>query len=90
MNEKLSQFGGLSGAAIAQELLSQLEAERIKAVFATDKGWFIFNAVDGVMTIVPCKLSANSRIEIIATQNNWQDILLALNRCTVSSCSDLN
>ncbi|MGZ8952430.1 MAG: CobW family GTP-binding protein [Methylobacter sp.] len=73
-----------------QELLSQLEAERIKAVFATNKGWFIFNAVDGVMTIVPCKLSANSRIEIIATQNNWQDILLALNRCTVSSCSDLN
>jgi G3E family GTPase len=73
-----------------QGLLSQLEAERIKAVFETDKGWFIFNAVDGVMTIVPCKPSTNSRIEIIATQNNVQDNLLALNRCTVNSCSDSN
>lgn len=69
-------------------LLNQLEAERIKAVFATDKGWFIFNAVDGVMTIVPCKPSANSRIEIIATQNNWQAISAELNRCIANSCSD--
>jgi len=69
-------------------LLSQLEAERIKAVFATDKGWFIFNAVDGVMTIVPCKPSANSRIEIIATQNNGQDIPSALNQCIANGCSD--
>jgi len=59
-------------------LLSQLKAERIKAVIATDKGWFIFNAADGLMTIVPCKPSANSRIEIITTQNNQQDISLAL------------
>ncbi|OAI06969.1 MULTISPECIES: CobW family GTP-binding protein [Methylomonas] len=71
-------------------LLSNLEAERIKAVFATDKGWFIFNAVDGVMTIVPCKPSANSRIEIITTQNNRQDIFLALSHCIVNSCSDLD
>jgi len=69
-------------------LLSQLKAERIKAVFATDKGWFIFNAVDGVMTIVPCKPSANSRIEIVATQNNWQAISAELNQCIANSCSD--
>jgi len=69
-------------------LLSQLEAERIKAVFATNKGWFIFNAVDGVMTIVPCKPSANSRIEIVATQNNWQAISAELNQCIANSCSD--
>jgi len=69
-------------------LLNNLEAERIKAVFATDKGWFIFNAVDGVMTIVPCKPSANSRIEIVATQNNWQAIPLALKRCIVNRCLD--
>jgi len=69
-------------------ILSQLEAERIKAVFATNKGWFIFNAVDGVMTIVPCKPSANSRIEIITTQNNQQDISLALSHFVVNSCSD--
>lgn len=72
------------------QLLSQLKAERIKAVFATGKGWFIFNAVGGVMTIVPCKPSANSRIEIITTQNNRQNIFLALSHCIVNSCSDLD
>lgn len=71
-------------------LLSQLEAERIKAVFATNKGWFIFNAVDGVMTIVSCKPSTNSRIEIVATKNNGQVIPSALNQCIANSCSDLN
>jgi len=69
-------------------LLSQLEAERIKAVFSTNKGWFIFNAVDGVMAIVPCKPSANSWIEIVATQNNWPDISAVLNQCVVNGCSD--
>jgi G3E family GTPase len=69
-------------------LLNNLEAERIKAVFATNKGWFIFNAVDGVMTIVPCKPSTNSQIEIIVTQNNWQDIPSVLNQCIASGCSD--
>lgn len=69
-------------------LLSQLEAERIKAVFATNKGWFIFNAVDGVMTIVPCQPSANSRIEIVAAQNNRQDIPSLLNRCVVNGYLD--
>jgi G3E family GTPase len=72
-----------------QGLISQLEAERIKAVFSTDKGWFIFNAVDGVMTIVPCKPSTNSRIEIITTQNNGQNIPSALNQCIANGCSDL-
>lgn len=71
-------------------LLNNLEAERMKAVFATDKGWFIFNAVDGVMTIVPCKPSTNSRIEIIATQNNGQDIPSLLNQWLASGCSGLN
>lgn len=69
-------------------LLNQLEAERIKAVFATDKGWFIFNVADGVMTIVPCKYSANNRIEIIGRQNNWQAISTELNQCIANSCSD--
>ncbi|MBS3954131.1 MAG: GTP-binding protein [Methylomicrobium sp.] len=69
-------------------LLNQLKAERIKAVFATDKGWFIFNVADGVMTIVPCNPSANSRIEIVAAQNNWQDIPSILNQCVVDRCSD--
>lgn len=71
-------------------LLSNLEAERVKAVFATDKGWFIFNAVDGVMTISPCKSSAKSRIEIIATQNNGQNIPSVLNQCIANGCSDLD
>jgi G3E family GTPase len=69
-------------------LLNQLKAERIKAVFATNKGWFIFNAADGVMTIVPCNPSANSRIEIVAAQNNEQDIPSILNQCVVDRFSD--
>ena len=71
-------------------LLNNLGAERIKAVFSTNKGWFIFNAVDGVMTILPCKPSANSRIEIIATQNNGQDIPPVLNQWFANGCSDLD
>ncbi|CAA9891585.1 hypothetical protein METHB2_440031 [Candidatus Methylobacter favarea] len=66
-------------------LLKQLKAERIKAVFATNKGWFIFNAADGVMTIVPCNPSANSRIEIVTTQNNGQHIPSILNQCVANT-----
>ncbi|WP_026223448.1 CobW family GTP-binding protein [Methylosarcina fibrata] len=72
------------------DFLSQLKAERIKGVLLTNKGWFIFNAADGLMTIAQCKPSANSRIEIVARQNNWQDIPSALNRCIINSCSDSN
>ena len=70
------------------QLLNQLKAERIKAVFATNKGWFIFNAADRVMTIVPCNPSANSRIEIVSAQNDWQDIPLALRQCIVNGRSN--
>ncbi|MGR9036895.1 MAG: CobW family GTP-binding protein [Gammaproteobacteria bacterium] len=66
------------------QLLNRLEAARIKAVLATDKGWFIFNAVDGEMTLTECQPSANSRIEIITSQTGRQDILSALNQCIIS------
>lgn len=62
-------------------LLSDLQANRIKAVFSTDKGWFIFNAMDGLMNITPCKPSANNRIEIITLQNDWPEISEKLNQC---------
>lgn len=66
-------------------LLSQLETERIKAVLATDKGWFIFNAVDGQIAITQCKPLANSRIEIITGQNNQRDISSALSQCIINN-----
>jgi G3E family GTPase len=65
-------------------LLSRLEAERIKAVLATDKGWFIFNTVDGAMTIAQCKPLPNSRIEIVTVQNNRQVFLSALSQCFIN------
>jgi G3E family GTPase len=65
--------------------LAQLKAERLKGVLLTNKGWFIFNAADGLMTTVQCKPSANSRIEIIAAQNDRQDISAALKQCLVQT-----
>jgi G3E family GTPase len=65
------------------QVLKQPGAERIKAVLATNKGWFIFNAADGEMTIVQSKPLENSKIEIIATINGRENILLALSRCLI-------
>jgi G3E family GTPase len=73
--------------AYTTDYLSQLKAERLKGVLFTNKGWFIFNAADGSMTIVPCKPSANSRIEIITAQHDWQDISVELNQFLVQSPS---
>ena len=71
------------------QFINQLEVERIKAVFETDKGWFIINAVDGEMSVVKTNPLANSRIEIITAQNKRQDISLVLNECIINSCSNL-
>ncbi len=68
-------------------LLSQLKVERIKGIFFTNKGWFIINGVVGVIEYVPSPPSDNSRIEIIARQNQFQDIADALNRCRIKSHS---
>jgi G3E family GTPase len=66
-------------------LLSQLNAERIKGILFTNKGWFIINGVVGVIEYVLSPPSDNSRIEIIARQNQFQDIADALNRCRIKN-----
>jgi G3E family GTPase len=68
--------------------LNQLEAERIKAVLATNKGWFIFNAADGMMTITQSKPLEKSKIEIIATANSREDIISALTSCLINRLGD--
>lgn len=68
--------------------LRQLEAERIKAVLATNKGWFIFNAVNGVMTITQSEPLENSKVEIITTISARKDIVLTLNDCLVNGHGD--
>lgn len=65
------------------KVFSQLNAERIKGVLYTNKGWFIINSVDGSINIVASPPSSSSRIEIIGMQNQLQDISTALNQCLI-------
>ena len=60
------------------DLLCQLNVERIKGILNTNKGWFIINGTDNNVNYVPTLPSNTSRIEIIARQNNFQDISNAL------------
>ncbi len=62
-------------------LLSSLDVERIKGVLCTDRGWFIFNSSNGILTETACPPSDNSRIEFISRQNHLSDISRALHRC---------
>jgi G3E family GTPase len=66
--------------------LSRLEAERIKGVVATNKGWFIFNAVDGRMIITESEPVNHGKIEIIAKTNNRENILSVMRRFLNSAC----
>jgi len=70
------------------KLFSQLNAERIKGIFNTDKGWFVVNIVDGCINIVSSSPSANSRIEIIAMENQLQDISVELGKCITHPVCD--
>lgn len=67
------------------DFLSQLKVERIKGILNTNKGWFIINGTDNKIKYVPTPSSTNSRIEIIARQNHFQDILSALSQCMLYS-----
>jgi len=62
------------------DFLSQLNVERIKGIVNTDKGWFIINGTDNKINYVPAPPSTNSRIEIIARQNCFQDISRTFNQ----------
>lgn len=47
------------------ELMHGIEAERIKAIVHTDRGWTVFNKADGVVSHTRAALSPDSRIEVI-------------------------
>jgi len=63
------------------DLLTKLEAERIKGLFFTSKGWLIINCVDGVINCKPSSPAPSSKLEIIASENKCRDISKALNQC---------
>jgi hypothetical protein len=64
-------------------LISQLKIERIKGVVKTNKGWFIINGSGASLQYIPIKPSTNNRIEIIATQHNFQSTLKKMMHCKV-------
>ena len=60
-----------------------LKVERIKGIFSTNNGWFIINGADGIINYDSYAPSTNSRIEIIAAKNHFQDISNELQLCTI-------
>ncbi|BCG63439.1 MAG: hypothetical protein methR_P1149 [Methyloprofundus sp.] len=64
------------------DFLSQLKVERIKGILRTDKGWFIINGTERRIKFTSTAQVNSSRIEIIARQNQCQNIINALNQCT--------
>ncbi len=66
------------------ELLMKLDAERIKAVLLTDKGWFIFNATREELTITPCQHSVAGKIEVIDSKLTQETLISKLNNCLIA------
>jgi len=66
---------------LLNRLIIQLKVERIKAVFNTNKGWFIINGSGASLQYIPIKPSTNNRIEIIATQHDFQSTLNKILNC---------
>jgi len=45
--------------------LKSLQAERVKGIFNTNKGWFVVNNSNDIFEMTPCEISNDSRVEII-------------------------
>lgn len=60
---------------------SRLAPERMKGVFATDQGWFVFNCSDELLTITQIDCSQDSRIELILAEAQWDVIEMGLRSC---------
>ncbi len=67
--------------ACLETLLMSIQAERIKGIFFTEKGWYLFNIADGSFESHPCQASADSRVEIISTSRIPQDFRQQLLNC---------
>jgi len=75
--QSLFNYGNLS------TLLSELKVERVKGIFSTDEGWFIFNAVDGNTTINSSLPSTTSKVEIIDSKPIQTALLDLFKRCLI-------
>jgi len=71
-------------------LLKQLNAERIKGMVFTNKGWFIINGAGGIINAIPTPPAVNSRIAIITQQNSLPDIATLLNPCRIDNAGHYN
>ncbi|GGD64070.1 CobW family GTP-binding protein [Lacimicrobium alkaliphilum] len=56
-------------------LLLGLDMQRVKAIMYTDKGWFVFNQVDGVLSTSELTEGLDSRLECISDSENEFDSL---------------
>ncbi len=74
---------------LGQQGAGQIEGlERAKAVVHTDKGWFLFNWVNGERSLGPVSYRRDSRIELIAnvqTAPDWVPFESALLACLLSA-----
>ncbi|WP_349431344.1 GTP-binding protein [Methylomarinum sp. Ch1-1] len=60
-------------------LLSVIDAERVKAIMRTDRGCYVFNSVDGVLTQSMLEHAEDSRIEVISrNREDWEDLQAGL------------
>ncbi|MBT1065385.1 GTP-binding protein [Bowmanella sp. Y26] len=60
-------------------LMMGLQMERLKAIMHTNRGWMLFNQVDGVLTSSELNDAPDSRIECISSQpEDWSQLEMAL------------
>lgn len=60
-------------------LMTGLSFDRLKAIMYTDRGWMLFNQVDGVLTSSELNDAPDSRIECISSQpEDWQQLEVRL------------
>ncbi len=61
--------------------IQQISAARLKGIFATEKGWFIFNCSDGLLTVTKTNSGNDSRVEFILERGKWDEIEKRLKLC---------
>ncbi len=71
--------------SLLNNLFRQLDAERIKGMFYTDRGWFIINSVDGNIELIASPAAENSRIEMIGLKNQAEDLSAELKQCLIKA-----
>jgi len=60
---------------------SEMAPERAKGILVTNKGWFLFNCSDGLMTITKTNPALDSRMEIVRPRAAWTCLEKSLAAC---------